>query len=151
MKNISTKELDDKLKDIRPSDIDSFSKENSEYLAYGKKAFYYYMKDVLAEKRIRHSDVYLRADVSESYGSKIMSMIKHTKNRDLIISFCLAGHLTLDETNRALKLYGFNPLYSKNERDIIIIVAINNRRYQIHEVDEMLIEHGMDVLYKTRK
>ena len=42
---------------------------------------------------------------STSYGSKIVTMEKHTKDRDLIIRLCLAGHFNWDETNRALKLY----------------------------------------------
>ena len=44
-------------------------------------------------------DVYMRSDVTESYGGKIITMTKHTKNRDLIIRFCLAGHFSLVETN----------------------------------------------------
>lgn len=151
MEDIDTKELDAKLKGIRPEEVDSFSEVNSKYLAHGAKAFYYYMKDVLESKNILLKDVYVRSDVTESYGGKIITMAKHTKNRDLIIRFCLAGHFTLTETNRALKLYGMTPLYSKSERDVIIIVAINNRRYQLSEVNEMLESHGFPILSKDEK
>nr|MCR5487257.1 hypothetical protein [Lachnospiraceae bacterium] len=112
------------------------------------KAFYYYMKDVLDEKAIKLKDVYSFAGVSESYGSKILTMEKHTKDRDLIIRLCLAGHFSWEETSRALKLYGFSELYSKDSRDACIIVAVNNRIYDLYRVDAMLAEHGFERLMK---
>ena len=73
-------------------------------------------------------------------------MEKHTKDRDLIIRFCIAGHFNWDETNRALKLYGLNELYAKDPRDAVLIVAINNRIYNPYDIDEMLFEHGLERL-----
>ena len=69
-------------------------------------------------------------------------MEKHTKNRDLIIRFCIAGHFSLRETNRALKLYGMTPLYSRNKRDVCIILAINNRIFDLSQVDDLLTGQG---------
>ncbi|MCQ2529039.1 MAG: hypothetical protein MJ108_08000 [Saccharofermentans sp.] len=146
MEEIKTQDLDEILKGVKVDDLDELPKDITQYTERGDKAFYYYIKDVLDSKRIRMKDMYARADVSESYGSKIVSMVKHTKNRDLIIRLCLAGHFNVDETSRALKLYGYSPLYSKNKRDVIIIVAINNRCYQISEVNNMLIAAGFDTL-----
>lgn len=117
-------------------------------MADNKKTFYYYMKDVLDEKNIKLKDVYSFAGVTETYGSKILSTEKHTKDRDLIIRLCIAGHFNWDETNRALKLYGMNELYAKNQRDAVIIVALNNRIYNLYEIDEILIEHGLKKLTK---
>ena len=115
-------------------------------MADEKKGFYYYMKDVLDEKNIKLKDVYSFAGVSESYGSKILTMEKHTKDRDLIIRFCIAGHFSWDETNRALKLYGMNELYAKDARDACLIVAINNRLFHLYDIDEMLMQHGLKKL-----
>ena len=70
-------------------------------------------------------------------------MEKHTKDRDLIIRLCLAGHFNWDETNRALKLYGMSELYAKDPRDACIIVAINNRIFDQYEVDDLLEKQGM--------
>lgn len=148
MEEIRTQDLDEMLKGMKIDDLDDFPKDIAKYIERGDKAFYYYMKDVLDSKSIQLKEMYARADVSESYGSKVLSMIKHTKNRDLIIRFCLAGHFNLDETNRALKLYGYSPLYSKNKRDVVIIVAINNRCYQINEVNTLLETSGFDTMTK---
>ena len=91
-------------------------------------------------------DLYLLSGVSESYGSKIVTMEKHTKDRDLIIRLCLAGHFNWDETNRALKLYGLSELYAKDPRDACIIVAVNNRIFDMYEIDEMLMKQGLKKL-----
>lgn len=138
-----TDELDKILESVRPEQINIYYKNNRQYMAEGKKAFYYYMKDVLESKNILLKDVYSFAGVTESYGSKILTMEKHTKNRDLIIRFCMAGHFLLDETNRALKLYGMSPLYAKDKRDACLIVAINNRNYDLFGIDNLLEEHGL--------
>ncbi len=111
-----------------------------------KKAFYYYMKDTLEEKGIRLKDVYLIADVSDSYGGQIIRMEKHTSNRDLIIRLCIGGHFTWKETSRALKLYGFTELYAKNTRDACIIAALNGRIFDPDRIDELLMEKGFEGL-----
>ncbi len=75
-------------------------------------------------------------------------MEKVTKNREVIIKISLAGHILLDEINTALKLYGMIPLYAKDQRDACIIVAVNNRIYEIDEIDEILKEHNFESLSK---
>ncbi len=146
MQKKSTNELNDLLENMKPDQLDTYFKDNSRYMADEKKAFYYYMKDVLDEKNIKLKDVYSFAGVTESYGSKIVTMEKHTKDRDLIIRLCLAGHFSWDETNRALKLYGLSELYAKDPRDACIIVAVNNRIFDMYEIDEMLIKQGLKKL-----
>ena len=146
MQRKSTNELNDLLENMKPDQLDSYLKDNSKYMADEKKAFYYYMKDVLDEKNIKLKDVYSFAGVTESYGSKIVTMEKHTKDRDLIIRLCLAGHFNWDETNRALKLYGLSELYAKDPRDACIIVAVNNRIFDMYEIDEMLMKQGLKKL-----
>ena len=138
-----TNELDEMLDGVSPKKLDDYFKANREYLANGEKAFYYYMKDVIESKHLLLKDVYSFAGVTESWGGKIITMEKHTKNRDLILRLCIAGHFTLEEINRALKLYGMTPLYAKNKRDACIIVAIKNRIYDLYEIDEILEKQGM--------
>lgn len=148
MEEKPTNELNSILENTHPGQLSDFLKENSPYMADDKKGFYYYFKDVLDRKGIKLKDVYVFADVSESYGSKIITMEKHTKDRDLIIRLCMAGHFTWYETNRALKLYGMTELYARDKRDACLIVAINHRKYDLAEVDEMLTEQGLDKLSK---
>ena len=141
-----TYELQEQLDKMRPEDLPKYFKENKNDLRDEKKAFYYFMKDTLLDKGIYMKDVYTTAGVTESYGSKIISQEKHTKKRDLIIRLCVAGHFNLMEINRALKLYGMNELYPKNPRDACIIVAINNRIFNLAKIDDSLAEQGLDLL-----
>ena len=107
-------------------------------------------KYVLDEKRIKLKDVYTAAGYSESYGGQLVRMEKHAKTRDQIIRLCLAGHFSLLEINRALKLYGMSELYAKESRDACLIVAINNRMFDPYIVDDLLTENGFDKITKDR-
>ncbi len=143
-----TYELDKELENTKPEQLAGYYKENGKYMPDDKKGFYYYMKDVIESKNILLKDIYHRADVTETYGSKILSGEKHTKSRDLILRLCIAGHFSLNEINRALKIYGMSPLYSKDKRDAAIIVAVNNRKYDMDEIDDILQQQGLDKLSK---
>ncbi len=144
-----TDELNALLEKMKPDGLDDYLRDNRKYMADEDKAFYYYMKDVLYEKNIKLKDVYSFAGVSEKYGSKIISQEKHTKDRDLIVRLCIAGHFSLLETNRALKLYGMTELYAKDRRDACLIIAINNRIFDLGRIDDILIEQGFDKLTKN--
>lgn len=146
MQEKSTDEVEKILENMKPGQLDDFYKENSKHMADDKKAFYYYMKDITESKNILFKDMYSFAGVSESYGEKIIRMEKHTKNRDLIIRLCIAGHFSLVEINKALKLYGMNSLYAKDKRDACLIVAINNRIYNLFDIDNMLEKQGFQIL-----
>lgn len=146
MQEKPTNELDEMLEKMRPDELSGFYKENSRYMADDKKGFYYYFKDVIETKNIFLKDIYSFAGVTESWGGKIITMEKHTKNRDLIIRLCIAGHFSLEEINRALKLYGMTPLYAKDKRDACLIVSINNRIYDLAEIDELLENQGFSKL-----
>lgn len=140
-----TEELDKLLKSTKPDRLNDYLSANRTSMAEGK-AFYYYMKDVIESKGILLKDVYSFAGMTESWGGKILTMERHTKNRDVIIRMCVAGRFTLEETNRALKLYGMTELYSRVPRDACLIVAIHNRKYNLGDIDEMLINSGFSRL-----
>ena len=144
----STDELNKLLENVNAKDIDKYRKENKKEIKDSPKAFYYFFKDTIDEKRISLKELYKNADVSDSWGGKIIRMERHTTNRDVIIRLCLAGHFNLTETNRALKLYEMSPLYPRNTRDACLIVAINNRIFDILKVDDILTENKQENLLK---
>ena len=148
MKEKPTNELDELLDSTNPKELGKYLKDNRDYMADEKKAFYYYFKDVIDDKNIKLKDVYSFAGMTESYGGQIIRMEKHCANRDTIIRLCIAGHFSWDEINRALKLYGYNELYSKNSRDACIIIAIKNRIFDFSKINDMLEEQGLDKLYE---
>ena len=144
MQSKPTDELNSILENAKPSDIDEYLRENKQYMAGEKKSFYFFFKDTLDDKGIKLKDVYSFAGVSESYGGRIIRQEGHARDRDLIIRLCIAGHFNLQEINSALKIYGLTELYPKDPRDVVIIVAINNRIYDLSLIDDMLSERGLD-------
>lgn len=147
----NTSEVEKLLNNMKPNQLENFYKENNSSMVNAKKAFYYYMKDIIEAKNIRLKDIYIRMGESESYGEKIFRMEKHTSDRDLILRMCIAGHLSVAETNKALKLYEMRPLYAKDKRDACIMVAIHNRIYEFLDIDEMLEKQGFLKLSKDIK
>lgn len=147
MEEISTEKLNNILLYAKPDNIEDYLAENKEALYREKWPFGEYMKETLHEKGIRQQDVFLSADISDSYGYKIISGEKHTAQRDLILRLCFGGKFSLEETQKALKLYGMAPLYSKIPRDAVLMVAFNSKIYDIWEVDALLSEHKMKKLF----
>ena len=146
MKNKSTGDLDNILTHTHPEDFDKFIDDNSDEFFSKDKAFSDYMHSILNSKGLQQQDVFINADVPERYGYKLLSEQKKTRKRDVILRICYACFMTVDETNRALKLYGMSPLYSRNSRDAFIIVYFNDHQGSIQEMSEALIIHGFDPL-----
>ena len=137
------------LKDTRPQQAEAFLRDHEDRMVTGDRPFADHFRSVLRKKKIRQQEVFLAADLSESYGYKLISEEKHTVNRDTILRLCLGGHFELGETQRALKLYGMAPLYSRVPRDAVIMIAINAGTYEIADVDELLIQNGQTPLSRT--
>ena len=104
------------------------------------------MRSLIREKGVRLQDVFLLADISEGYGYKLISGEKHTRQRDVILKLCLTAGFSLEETQRALKLYGMSPLYARFPRDAVLISAISSGRREITEVNRLLEQNGQPLL-----
>ena len=145
-----TIELDQLLGKLNPDKIQEYFRENEDSLFMGSNAFSAYMRDNFKKKGYSMQEVFLRADMPERYGYKIVAMEKHTVQRDVILRLCIASGFTLEETNRALKLYGVNELYSKVARDAVIIVALRNKVYNVDEINELLEKNHFEKLYSFK-
>ena len=99
-----------------------------------------YFEYMLQEKKLEKSDIIREADIHRNYGYQIFSGEKNP-GRDKVIALCIAMHLNLLETQRALTIGGHNILYAKNSRDSIIIFALNNG-YSIMDTNELLDEEN---------
>lgn len=136
----TTKELEDILLNSHKDDINAvLSKESKEML---NSSFGDYFRDILLTKRITQQTLFIRADIAEKYGYKLISGEKHTNQRDVIIRLCYAGEFTFNETQRALKLYGMTPLYARIKRDALLISAFNKREGNILDLNHYLKENG---------
>ena len=125
----NTRELENILKSAHAKDFEAFYESNKESLMTEQASFSTYMKDLIKEKKMTQQSVFLKADIPERYGYKILSGEKHTKQRDTILRICYAAELTLGETQEALKM-----------------IVFNDRPGSIIDVNELLKRYGLEPL-----
>ena len=131
------------LRRISPEELPEFLSQEKGMLITGGRPFADYMRRKLREKGVLQQNVFLAADLSENYGYKLIAEEKHTRQRDTILRLCLAAGFELGEVQEALILYGMAPLYARIPRDAAFIAAIQNRVYDIHNVDAILRENDL--------
>lgn len=144
-----TDELNDILGKIRVSDFDRFLDENNGEIISNDKEFEIYIKDHVDAKKLLLKEVFVRADIPEKYGYKILSGEKRTRQRDVMLRLFYAAEMDYKQVQHALKLYGMPELYPRMERDALIITCINNRPGGIIEVNETLQRYGFEPLRST--
>ena len=139
MQEKETNDLEQELGSTHISDYSAFVQKNKDSMLSD-------VKSVLREKGITQQIAFLKADIPERYGYKLLSGEKHTRQRDVILRICYASGFTLKETQRALRKYGMPELYAKISRDAMIMIAFNERPGSIIDVNALLKEHGMEPL-----
>jgi hypothetical protein len=144
MSEKDTQELEKILSDTHHGHFDAFRKENAESI--DSTDFSEYMKEYLKSANLSQQDVFLKADIPERYGYKLLSGEKHTRQRDVILRICYAAGMTLEETQRALKKYQMPTLYAKIPRDALLMILFNEHSGDIIEVNAVLKNNGMEPL-----
>lgn len=142
----NTKDLTEILGRTHLSEFEKYCKEHKNSMNCGTADFFAYMKQLLKEKNITQQIVFLKADIPERYGYKLLSGEKHTRQRDVILRICYAAELSLEETQRALKKYEMPALYPKIPRDALLMILFNERPGNVIEINEILKKNGMDPL-----
>lgn len=146
MNEKKTSELENVLGSTHLNDFDTYCKENKESLVLDEDAFSVYFKDIFKKKGITQQTVFLKADIPERYGYKLLSGEKRTRQRDIILRICYAAEFSLEETQRALKKYGMPELYAKIPRDALLMIIFNERPGSVLDVNELLQTNGMSPL-----
>ncbi|MBQ8280039.1 MAG: hypothetical protein IJZ23_09390 [Roseburia sp.] len=146
MNEKDTNELVSALKSTHLNDFSQYCKANKESMMSDDKVFSVYFKELFREKGISQQTVFLKADIPERYGYKLLSGEKRTKQRDVILRICYAAGFTLEETQRALKKYEMPELYAKIPRDAMLMIIFNERPGSVLDVNELLKENGMEPL-----
>lgn len=146
MSEKNTKELTEVLGKTHLSEFEKYCSSNRESMNLDEDTFYVYIKDLLNVKGLTQQNVFLKADIPERYGYKLLSGEKHTKQRDIILRICYAAELTLEETQRALKKYRMPELYAKIPRDALLMIIFNEKPGSIIDANELLKKHGFEPL-----
>lgn len=148
VEKIETNNLENFLTQQKTNGLKKVLKDNEDLFVDVKerKKFSIYVRDLIAEKGMTQADVAYKAGFSKSYGTKILQGDTTINKKDAVLRVCIAAHFTLKETNRALKLCSLSPLYAKYKRDFVIMVAINEGKKTVEEVDKILEENDLEKL-----
>jgi hypothetical protein len=139
-------ELEKILQNTHAADIDRFLEDNKDSMIDADRSFSEYLREKMKAKGVLQQEVFLLADIPERYGYKLISGEKHTRQRDVILRICYATGLSLEETQKALKLYEMPQLYAKIPRDAVLMICFNERPGSIIEVNGFLKKNGMEPL-----
>lgn len=146
MNEKNTTELEKVLGSTHPADFADYCRENRESLLSDENGFSVYCKELIREKGLSQQEVFLRADIPERYGYKLLSGEKRTRQRDVILRICYAAGFSLRETGRALKKYGMPELYAKIPRDALLMILFTDRPGSIQEVNDLLAQNKLEPL-----
>lgn len=144
MKN--TDELEKILGSTHPNNISNYFEQNKDSLLEEERPFKRYMDEKLKEKSLQRYDVFIAADIPDRYGYKLLSGEKRTKRRDVIIRLCYAAQFSLEELQKALRIYEMPQLYAKIKRDALIMSCFNQRPGSVLEVNSFLKKNACEPL-----
>ncbi len=146
MQEKETNELEKVLGKTHLEEFDDFVQEYRDSLLSDSTSFCAFIKEIMKRNGVSQQDVFLRADLPERYGYKLLSGEKRTRQRDVVIRLCYAAELTLAQTQRALKKYEMAELYAKNSRDALLMLAFNERPGSIIDVNTLLKQNNLSPL-----
>ena len=146
MEKKSTEELNQILGQTTPDSIEVFLQKHADNMIDQEKPFAKYLHQIISRNGLTQQEVFIQADIPERFGYKLLSEEKRTKQRDYILRICYAAKMTLEETQRALTLYGMAPLYPRIPRDAVLMIAFNKRCGSILEVNTLLASHKLPAL-----
>ncbi len=142
MKQKDTEKLLELLR--KSGSIDSYLKENADFLL--DCDIKEYLNLMIREKKLTIRQIAKDADLKERYCYQFLTPSNpRVPSREVLLCFCIGMRLNLDETQSALKIAGYAPLYPKDERDSIILFGIEKSQ-TIVDINIGLYDHGFKCL-----
>lgn len=136
----TTDELNHEIKSA--TNIEDFLTKNKEHLL--TDSLPKHLNILLLKKDISRADVVRGSLLDRAYVYQIFSGEK-VPSRDKLVAIAFGLCLSDDETQKMLKLSGNRELYARDERDTLILFALQKKK-NIFEINELLIGHSLTAL-----
>lgn len=136
----STDELRHEIK--AATDVEDYLTKNREYLL--RESLSEHLHTLLSQKDMKRADVIRGSLLGRAYVYRIFAGDK-IPSRDKLIALAFGLQLTEEETQKMLKLSGSRELYARDERDALILFALQ-RQMTIMDANGLLLDHGLAVL-----
>ncbi len=136
----------DEYEDEEESDFFDFETEHEskleERMRHISDTFSQYLMYLIQDKKMENAEVYKRAIVDKKIFSKIKNNADYHPNKLTALCLCVGAKLNLDESRDLLARAGY-ALSPCDKTDIIFSYFIENRIYDMIELDIQLEEHGL--------
>lgn len=99
---------------------------------------------MISERGMTDSEAYSKARVDRRHFSKIRNDEYYSPNKKTVLAFSIALELTLDEAKDLLACAGF-ALSRSSKVDIIVAYFLQNKIYDMFEINEILDAYGQPI------
>lgn len=141
----TTNELNHEIKSV--TNIEDFLAKNKEHLL--KDSLSEHLNSLLVQKGVKRADVVRGSLLDRAYVYQIFSGEK-IPSRDKLIAIAFGLCLSDEEAQKMLKLSGNRELYLRDERDALILFALQQKK-NIFWVNELLCSHSFMALGTPNK
>ena len=104
-----------------------------------------YLSLLMAEKKLKKSDVIVKSNLDKNYAYQIFNGTKTNPSREKLIMLSFGMGLSSEETNKLLKIAGLCDLYIRSPRDSAIIFCLD-RKKTLLETNEILSDLQLGIL-----
>lgn len=140
---MSEKDTNYLQEELRKSEsLEKFEKENKAEL-YAKSVAEY-LSELLEKYDKKKPEIGKRANLDEGYMYQIFNGRRNAK-RDKLLRLAFAFPLTLEETQRLLRIGGCGELYVRRKRDAYLMFALE-KGYDVIQANELLYDKGVDII-----
>ena len=128
---------------LRKTDnLEEFEKANNEELCAQSVADY--LNDLLVKFDANKPAIGKRANLDEGYMYQIFNGRRNAK-RDKLLQLAFGFPLTLEETQKLLRLGGYAELYVRDSRDAFLMFGLE-KRYSVQQLNELLYKNKKKIL-----
>ena len=116
-----------------------------ELISHMGETFSQMLLRLIDERGLKDSTVYHKANIDRRLFSKIRNDINYVPTKKTVLAFAIALELTLDETKDLLMKAGY-AFSNSSKFDVILSFFIENRSYNVFEINEVLFAYGQPIL-----
>ena len=99
---------------------------------------------MIKERNMSEADAYKKAYVDRRHFAKIKKDEYYAPSKKTVLAFAIALELSLDETKDLLRSAGY-ALSRSSKFDIIVVYFLENRIYNMFDINEVLFEYDQPV------